>query len=262
MVKIVTDPAVLADKEINFVDMHHHSNMSDGSKSPQEIARVFEKRRIGLCIADHNEIDGPIYLSKQTNVFTIPSIEITTKEQHDILAYFYTIKDLVSFYEKEIKTQKRYNAGFNYHRTTLSNLETLEKIKEYNGVSVLAHPMLPRLAGIFKNPKRASHLLQDKSFMKKLDGIESHNFVNGAHGKNTEYFKSLKKPMTAGSDSHHISPFNTLTGAYAHDIESFLQSILKRKNIIFFQNNCNLRRFAEKMLILKNDIHLRIPKTH
>lgn len=260
MVEITQDSAVLLNKELNFVDMHHHSTASDGSISPKLLAKVFKKKGFGLCIADHDQIKGSVYLAKNTDIFTIPSIEVAAKECHDILGYFHSVSDMESFWEKEIRKNIRYNAGFNYHKTTVSIFDVLDKIKAYNGVAILPHPLMPRLFGIFRNPKEPSSLLKNKSFMKNIDGLESHNFINGFNEKNIKIIKETNKPLTAGTDSHLVSPFNALTGTSEFEVGDFLDSILKKKNIIYYKNNKHIKRQYEKFVVFKNNMHMTVPK--
>lgn len=242
MIKIVTE----IDPDINFVDMHHHSTYSDGFSSPGIIAKVAKKNNFGVCITDHNEIKGSLLLSKK--VFTIPSIEVTSRQSKDILVYFYSFSDLISFWEKEIKCKIKNNRGFNFNKTSVDLFGLLDKIKEYNGISVLAHPFA-------KFSKTSYNLLNDKSFLKKLGGIESHNFVCGQFEKSYNHVKKFNKPLTAGGDSHSITKFNVMTGSYATDIDSFLDDIIKKKNIIYYENDI-IRRLYEVFFIIKNNIRL------
>lgn len=260
MAGITTDASVLGNKEINFVDMHHHSTASDGGSSPKLLAKVFRKKGFGLCIADHNQIKGSVYLARKTDVFTIPSVEITTRESKDQLAYFYNVNDLESFWNNEIKNKIRDNAGFNMHKTTIGLMDLLDRIKEYNGIAVLPHPAMPRIFGIFRNPKESSMMLGNSEFLKKIDAVESHNFINGFNKKNIRIIKNTNKPLTAGTDSHLVSPFNSLTGTHEFEPGDFLDAVLKKKNIIYYRDNKRLRRHYEKLVVFKNNVQIKAQK--
>jgi len=257
MTRITTDLSVLNDKSLNFVDMHHHSTASDGNSTPEFIAKVFMKKGMGVCIVDHNQIKGSLHLlnvAKRKKLFTIPSIEVTSKESKDIVAYFYNKGDLVSFWEKEVKDNIRNNPIWNLNKTTVGLFDLLDKIHDYNGVTVAAHPLTLR-------PKNSSKLLKNKRFLKNIDIIESHNFGLGLYDKTMELVSNLNKPLTACSDSHRISLFNTLTASHEFETGPFLDSILKNKNIIFYQDNHKFARFLEKIVICKNNMHLKAPKS-
>lgn len=251
MTQIISDPLILNNKEWNFVDMHHHSVFSDGTKTPETLAKIFRRKGVGLCIADHNQIKGAVYLAKQKDVFNIPAIEVTSKEAKDVLGYFYSIRDLESFWENEVKMRIRNNALFNLNRTTLSVHEIIDKIKKYNGVSVLAHPFTLR-------PKDSHHLLRDREFMRRVDGIELFN-LGEATKRQIKTLVNLEKPMTAGTDSHTISSFNTLTGSKEFEVDRFLDSILKRKNIFFNQREKQIDNIIHKLVIFKKNFNFRKP---
>jgi predicted metal-dependent phosphoesterase TrpH len=256
MTKITTNNAILKDKGINFVDMHHHSTVSDGIRSPKFIAKVFMGKGMGVCIADHNRIKGSVYLAnlaKKKKIFTIPCVEITSKEGKDLLAYFYSVNEMISFWEKEIKERIRPNALFNFNRTTMGLVDIVDKIEAYNGVVVLPHPLA-------MNPKRSCHLLKDNSLLKRIKAIESHNFGVGKYWRTTKLAGKFKKPLTAGSDSHIISLFNALTGSREFEADAFLDSIVKGKNIIYYKNNHQLWRLLEQWVIFKKNMHMVAPE--
>ncbi|MBW2977444.1 hypothetical protein KY331_01235 [Candidatus Woesearchaeota archaeon] len=251
MAKIISDSSILKNKDLNFVDMHHHSTISDGDTKPEVLAKVYSKNKIGLCLADHNQIRGSIHLAKQKNLFSIPAIEITSKEAKDILAYFYNIKDLISFWEKEIKKRIWDNVGFNLNRTKIPAAEIPDKIKAYNGIPVLAHPFAMK-------PKNSYHFLSDKDFMKKIKGVELYTFEK-IKSEQAQTIKNCNKPLTAGSDGHTSFSSDILTAADSFEIDDFLDSVLKRKHIIYYNKFTALNILIQKGVIIKNNIHITTP---
>ena len=254
MVLITSNPKILKNKELNFVDMHHHSTCSDGTQSPQTLAKIFAKKGVGLCITDHNQIRGSVYLTKQKDLFSIPSVEITTRESKDILAYFYSVNDLKTFWEKEIKKNIRNNAGFNLNKTTVRLASLPQKIEDYSGIPILAHPFALR-------PKRSSELLLNTGFIKRIKGIELGTLA-AQDPKKISAIKRLNKPLTTGSDSHRTSQFTHLTADYSLNINDFLDSILKKKNILFHQKEKTTKQLLNAWTVLKNNVHLRAPKNY
>ncbi len=256
MTRITSDKSILKDKSLKFVDMHHHSTASDGNKSPKLLAKVFAKKGIGLCIADHNQIRGSVQVSriaKKSGLFAIPAMEITTKQSNDILAYFYNANDLSSFWEDNVRKSIRNNAIWNLNKTTIDIFELVDNLKDYNGIAALAHPLALR-------PKNSESLLNNKEFMKNIRLIESHNFTIGNYEKTMAAIDSLGKPIIAGSDSHHIGICNTLTGAPEFEVEAFLDSLLKEEHTIYAAPGSFFRRQFERFTILKNNFHLKAPK--
>ena len=79
MTNVFSDPSILEDKSLTFIDMHHHSIYSDGVKKPAEILNHFKKNNKGIALTDHNQIQGAVYLDKH-DILSVPGIEITAKE--------------------------------------------------------------------------------------------------------------------------------------------------------------------------------------
>lgn len=246
MVVVDNNSSILLEKEFNFVDMHHHSTCSDGNKTPAFIAKVCKKKGFGIALTDHNSIAGSLYLAKQKGVFSIPAIEVTSNECKDILAYFRSVSDLKAFYAKEVY-EKKNRSLISYNRTNNSVFELPDKIHEYNGVAILAHPFAPLMKSSYK-------LLENKSFLKKIDGIESHNFAVGNFNLSYNFAKKFQKPLTAGSDSHGISSFNTMTASLKFDIDGFLDSLLKQRTFIYQHCKNPLQKAYDNLTVLRNYI--------
>ncbi len=70
-----------------FVDLHNHSNYSDGTMSPQEILRVAKEAKVSvLAITDHDVLDGSrelLRLSEKDNIHVISGVEINALEGKD-----------------------------------------------------------------------------------------------------------------------------------------------------------------------------------
>ena len=84
----------------NCVDMHMHSNVSDGINKVETIFKKAKKKGFGVSITDHNEIKGSIKACRQKSVMIIPGIEVNTMEGPDDLFYFYNVDELKEFYNK------------------------------------------------------------------------------------------------------------------------------------------------------------------
>lgn len=98
----------------NCIDLHIHSNKSDGSFSSKEIVEMAYKKRLrAIAITDHDTIDGYIdaaYIAEQVGLEIIPGIEINTdfeERQLHILGYFIDINsEYLQKYCKAIKENK------------------------------------------------------------------------------------------------------------------------------------------------------------
>ena len=67
-----------------LVDLHIHSNLSDGSLSPVEIIDIASNSNVAIIsIADHDTVDAYndslIKYARNINIKIIPAVEISTK---------------------------------------------------------------------------------------------------------------------------------------------------------------------------------------
>ena len=115
-------------KKYMLIDMHNHTEAShDCSTKVKLIGERLRALKLGISITDHNAIKGALALRKQfPKQLILPGIEVTTKEDKDILLYFHTFSDLKEFYDKNIFPKikvHRTNAFTN--NTTITNEEML-----------------------------------------------------------------------------------------------------------------------------------------
>jgi predicted metal-dependent phosphoesterase TrpH len=249
MITITTDRSVLQNRDLNFVDMHHHSTASDGLLSPQKIAQISKKTGKGICLTDHNAISGSMYLSKQKGIFTIPSIEVTTDKSKDILAYFYSAHDLEAFWTKEIKRKIVNNAVFNLHKTTIDIDTLIDCINNYNGLAALAHPFV-------MYPKKSYNLLSIQHFKKKIGAIEI-GVSEAGYKRRINLIAQKGKPLVGGTDSHRKPTFNCLTADYSWDVDQFLESIIKKNNLIYYKKKPRTAKLLNNFQVVKANMTLR-----
>ena len=66
---------------MKYIDLHTHTNLSDGKKSPEELVREAKKKRLrAIAVTDHDTVEGvdrAIKQGKKVGVEVIPGIEIT-----------------------------------------------------------------------------------------------------------------------------------------------------------------------------------------
>jgi len=214
-------------KNMKIVDMHLHSNISDGLNTAEEMIEKARKLNIGISITDHNEMDATIKACK--SMWAIPGIELTSAEAIDFLFYFYRPNDLEDFYHKYIKHKHRKERGFDLRRLHIRTEELLEYVRQYNCLVILPHPFTMRPKNSYKYMKKKPNML------KYVDGIEAINSVmNMNSNKNaTEWAKKLDKCAVGGSDAH-MQKFigRAVTASYAETVEEFLDNIRKKKNFV------------------------------
>ncbi len=225
-----------------FFDMHFHSKYSDGSSGINSIVKFCRKKGIGISITDHNEIKGALLASTE-NINLIPGIEVRSKENMDILFYFYKINDLIEFYNSCVKP---YMKKVKYAGINVSAKDIIEKSKEFNGISSLPHPF-----GIHHSIGKGLSKLyiergEDKfNVIKDFDCIE---VMNGHLAKNknmraVELAREYDKAFTAGGDGHMIyDAGKVLTYSISNNVSEFLENILKRNNKVYYYPNGKFTR--------------------
>jgi predicted metal-dependent phosphoesterase TrpH len=259
-------------KEYNnerLVDMHFHTSYSDGSTKIKTVVKLCKKHDYGVAITDHNEIKGALKLAK-TKVFNIPALELGSKERIDFIYYFYDIKELKEFYEKEIKKLKNKKCPF----TSLNIYadELLDIGKRYNCVKCLPHPFsiskslgikVKRDNGVYvykgiKKPRKEYlKLVKDVDIIEVMNG----NMLKRKNNKAMWLANKLNKPYCGGSDGHiRYSLGKVLTICNGENVEEFLKGILKKKNKVFVYGSNFPRIILSNSSALRK--HFRHPILH
>jgi predicted metal-dependent phosphoesterase TrpH len=234
------------------VDMHSHTIHSDGNASTKTLLRVAKLRKIGLAITDHNVINGSLIASRQKKVPVIPGVELTAKTGRDILAYFYSFKDLVAFYSKHIKGKQMKNKLFSLERNMLkqSDEELIESSRDYNATLVIPHPYCFPY-------KYYQEFYTDSPFLKYMHGVEVLNSAIWPERNlpALEFAKKLKKGFVGGSDAHNrLALGRAVTVARADSIGSFLDAIRKRKTGVIGKEIPLKGRFLHSIEVVRNNL--------
>ena len=209
------------------IDLHFHSHYSDGTDSVDVIARRAKMLGIGIAITDHNTIDGAVELAGYSDLFTIPGIEITSREGTHVLVYFYRISDLKSFYTNHIQP----NLGV----TVMSSIDLgVERIircaRQYKSVVIFPHPYSAAFTGI------CNHSFSDDQLDRLLnmaDGVEVINSENLKRWnlKSALLGFNLDRAITGGSDGHSVQQMGSVV-TYADcepTREAFLNALSRKQ---------------------------------
>ena len=222
--------SLLRKQGFTLVDMHLHSNYSDGSAKVYSLIKKAKKLGIGLALTDHNEIAGVLKAwNNLSDVLIIPGMEFTCEEGFHVLIYFYNIKELEEFYIKHVKKNK---SPHPYMLTKLSFNNLIECLEKYNCVVSAAHPVSPTRMGLFTNIKRG--YVKDTA----IRDINAFEVIAGSHSRNMNYNAikwawQLNKPVTGGSDAHTLLDIGkTITYSNGSTVDSFLDNILSKNNFV------------------------------
>jgi len=227
-------------KEYTFIDMHVHTKYShDSLTNIPLLLKKAAQHKIGIAITDHVRAEGALKAARQRKVLVIPGIEVNTKENKELLLYFYSVKDLEEFYEKYIREELTYRKHSRYHlvdtvkafKIGLGMDELVEEADEYACLKSIPHP--------YTFPRRRSHRFFDKNkragTMRKIDAIEVLNasMLPRMNRQATNWAIRKGKSFTGGSDAHIASELgHALTASKADTVEEFLDCIRKEKNFV------------------------------
>jgi len=178
------------------VDMHVHTNISDGCSSPEVILKEAKNKGTHLAITDHNQIEGVKQIvDNKLGVVVIPGIEVTCKEGPHLLFYFESYDKLEGFFKEYVVPYRQRSWMFNIN---LGAKELMEGSKKFSGLVVAAHPFGPGLTGFY------NVFGKDQKIIKLLDGVEgiNSNCTKKMNNKAVKWGKRIGKIITAGTDSH------------------------------------------------------------
>lgn len=236
---------------IKVIDMHNHSNLSDGRDSVQSFISKAKELNIGACLTDHNEISGSLEVCRE--ILSIPSMELTSCNMHDILAYFNSEKDAKEFYNKKIKNNKIKHGMFKTWQLKLTTPELVEHVNDYNALIALPHPFIHK-------PKNSYNYFSNKknsNILKKIDAIEGINgMLNPIRNKMAiGWAEEIHKPIIGSTDCHNIKYLGSvLTGCFAETRTEFIENIRKGNNYVIVNNELGFvsRNMASWNIVRKN----------
>lgn len=124
-----------------IIDLHVHTNCSDGKLSPKEVIDLAYKNKVSvLAIADHDTIDAYtddlFFYAKEKGIKIIPAVEISTKGKKcgmHILGYNINLDD----YQFREQLKKLRNIRHDYLKEVSEKLISLGYIVNYDELSLI-----------------------------------------------------------------------------------------------------------------------------
>lgn len=242
---------VLTEKH-TVVDLHFHTRFSDGINKVHTVAKRAMELGIGIAITDHNEIKGAMAIDDYKNLMTIPGIEITSMEGSHLLVYFYSIKELKEFYQKDVQPFMGHDIMTSL---SLTMEDIIERANRHNAVIIFPHPFCAAYTGVCNlqfPPERLKRLCQ------MIDGIEVINAgnINKWNLKCAVFGFNLNKAITGGSDGHSINQMGRAVtysdcGSNRHD---FLDAIKHGQTKVIGKEIDFLRKFTSNSLKMRSSI--------
>jgi predicted metal-dependent phosphoesterase TrpH len=239
-------------KRYTVVDLHFHSVYSDGSNSIKEIADYAHELGIGVAVTDHNDIRGAVEIGTYSDVLSIPGIEITSREGTHILSYFYKIKDLVLFYEKEVASHRGKDV---MSSTDLPLAKIIQKTKTHHGLCIFPHPFCGMYTGIASHQLEKHHL---KRLFDMIDGVEVINSenLNKWNLKSALLGFNLDKAISGGSDGHSLYQLGKVVSyaACKPTRKAFLDALKSKRSKVVGKEIDILRKFQSNGIKLKTNL--------
>jgi predicted metal-dependent phosphoesterase TrpH len=231
-------------KENTVVDLHFHSHYSDGFNRIEAIARKAYDLGIGIAITDHNEIQGAVEIDGYSDVFSIPGIEMTSKEGTHILIYFYHIEHLEVFYKDHV---------IPYMGNDI--MSSTKRARKFKTVIIFPHPFCVIYTGI-----QNSYFPEDRRerIFPMVDGVEVINSenMNKSNLRSALLGFNLGKGITGGSDGHRISQMGKAV-TYAtckRSRKAFLDAIKKQKTKVIGKEIDLIRKVTSNGVKLRTNI--------
>jgi predicted metal-dependent phosphoesterase TrpH len=194
------------------VELHAHSELSYDGRDPVDLL-LEQAEAVGLdalAVTDHDEIDASLAAAakaQEYGLIGIPGMEVSSSAGH-VLAL--GVEELVP-------------AGLSYD-------ETLDRIREQDGIAVLPHPFQKSRHGV------APHVTTEQ--LTEADAIEVYNsrLFTGRSNRQAERFAETHGvPKTAGSDAHiaeMIGQATTEVDAYHPSAEAILDAVREGRTTV------------------------------
>jgi len=238
--------------DFTVVDMHFHTQHSDGHNSVAEIREYVRRLGIGIAITDHNAIGGAVELAGHDDLLCIPGIEVTSAEGSHVLVYFYASGDLERFYAHTILPAM----GAEIMSSTSLEMEAIiEAARRFPTVVVFPHPYSAAYSGIHNSYFSETRLL---ALYDMVDGIEVINAenMNKWNLQSTVLGFNVGKGITGGSDGHRLSQMGKAV-TYADcpaAREAFLDAVKMGQTHVVGKEIDLLRKVTSNTIKLKHNI--------
>ncbi|MCA1926977.1 MAG: PHP domain-containing protein [Calditerrivibrio sp.] len=245
-----------------MVDLHCHSNFSDGTLNPEEILKLAEKIGLNaLALTDHDTVDGiDIFMNGNSKVKRIPGVEISVDYDdgtfHMVGLFIdYNNKDLLSSLEQLKKFRKERNVIIiNMLSELLGRVVDIGEI-DCEAYGELGRPHIAkfmRREGIVSSIEEAfdKYLGKGKKIYvdkKRLSVEDSIRLIKSAGG-----LSILAHPVTLGKDDRfNLNFFRNLKDMGLDGIESFCSL----HSEIFSKKYLNIAKELELLVSAGSDFH-------
>ncbi len=234
------------------VDMHFHSQLSDGHDAVADIARRAVELGIGVAVTDHNAIHGAVEISRDRKVFSIPGVELTAYEGTHVLIYFYEIKSLLRFYSRHVQP---YLGAEIMSSISLELEEIIARARQFETVIIFPHPYCGSYTGIHNPFFAEEHLARILGLCDGVEVINSEN-LNKWNLRSALLGFNLNKGITGGSDGHRLTQLGRVVTVAdcAWNRRAFLDAVKERRTQVIGKEIDIIRKMTSNGVKLRSSM--------
>jgi predicted metal-dependent phosphoesterase TrpH len=246
----IPDLAQLRKEGLSAVDMHFHTNHSDGLATVHQVLAKAKRTGFGLAIMDHNVISGSLQAFRDRgDLLIVPGMEVSAFDGPHILTYFYSPGDLEDFFRRHIEPSQQ---GSPWLAIKLRTQEIIDRAESYSCVTIAAHPY-----GYLLFNKGLQKSIEGKylppEIMKRFDGLEviCGSMTHSLNVKATKLAEERNLSFTGGTDGHVLSDMGRVVTCAPEDaLESFLDAVVSRRNVVIGYEKGRLKKTASGIVII------------
>jgi len=232
------------------VDMHYHTNHSDGRASVHQVLSIARRSGFGLAITDHNEISASLKaFHDKGDLLIVPGMEVSAFDGPHILLYFYSISDLKHYFHHHIEPNRQGNP---WMAIKLRSQEIVDRAEGYGCITIAAHPYGYLLFNKGLNKCIDGGYISPEC-MKRFDGLEviCGGMAHSLNVKATKLAKEKNVSFTGGTDGHLLSDLGkVVTCAREDTLDGFLAAIESRRNLVIGKEKRAQQKIATGMIVM------------
>ena len=255
----VPDLAQLRKEGLAAVDMHYHTDHSDGRASVHQVLAKARRDGCGVAIMDHNVAAGSLRAFRDKgDLLIVPGMEVSAFDGPHILTYFYSPGDLEDFFRKHIEPNRQ---GSPWLAIKLRTQEIIDRAESYSCVTIAAHPY-----GYLLFNKGLQKTIEGRylppEIMKRFDGLEviCGSMTHSLNVKATKLAEKSSVSFTGGTDGHMLSDMAQVVTCAAEDTtEGFLDAVVSRRNLVVGYEKRSMKKIATGIVVMTKHSRYLVP---
>ncbi|NLX48672.1 MAG: PHP domain-containing protein [Methanospirillum sp.] len=245
------DLATLREDGYVAVDMHVHTEHSDGLIRVRDALRLARRTGASFAVTDHNAVSGAVAAVRGAGPgeVIVPGIEISASEGPHLLLYFYTLDDLVDYHEAVIS---RAVGECPHMATSLPTADVLAGLEGRDAFAVAAHPFgyLFLCRGVCK-AIAAGDLAPE--VLLRLDGLEGicGGMTRSQNNRAIAFASEHGLALTGGTDAHLLGEIGrVVTAVRAGTVEEFLDAVRRGDAVVWGSEKSVIEKTVQAAAVL------------